>query len=59
MTRISSLILATGLAILPIGAFAQQTATPMAQPTASAAQMNKTDAKTPATGVKTTEPLAG
>jgi hypothetical protein len=52
MNRISSLILTTGLAILPIGAFAQQTATPapMTKPAATAAQT----AKTPAPGVKPT-----
>jgi hypothetical protein len=47
MTRISSLLLATGLAILPIGAFAQQNTTPAAP----AAQVTKTDVKAP--GVKT------
>ena len=52
MTRISSLLLATGLAILPAGAFAQQNATPsttqMAQPATTAAQTTKSDVKTPA-----------
>ena len=33
MTRISGLLVATGLAILPIAAFAQQTAAPAATPT--------------------------
>jgi hypothetical protein len=61
MTRISSLLLATSLAILPIGAFAQQNATPgntpgntpMAQPTAPAAQTTQTGANTLASGAKT------
>lgn len=48
MTRISGLLLATGLAILPIAAFAQQTATPAAtpteQPATPAAQPTKTTA---------------
>jgi hypothetical protein len=52
MTRISGLLLATGLAILPIGAFAQQTAAPAAAPTAQpaapAAQAPSTDTKAPA-----------
>jgi hypothetical protein len=37
MTRISSLILATGLAILPLSAFAQPTTAPSATPTAQPA----------------------
>jgi hypothetical protein len=51
MIRISSLLLATGLAILPIGAFAQQAATPapMGQPATTSAQTTKA----PAPGVKT------
>jgi hypothetical protein len=56
MTRISSLLLATGLAIMPVGAFAQQNAspaaTPMAQAAPSTAQATKADTKTPS-------PLAG
>lgn len=64
MSRFSSLFLASGLAILPIGAFAQQAATPgvapMAQPAPSTSQMSKSDVKTSTapdvktTGVKTT-----
>jgi hypothetical protein len=50
MTRISSLLIASTLAILPISAFAQQTATP-AKTTEPAGVMTTT--KTPATGVKT------
>jgi hypothetical protein len=57
MTRLSSLLLATSLAILPIGAFAQQTvapaSTPVTQPTAPAAQTTKTGANTPAASSKT------
>jgi hypothetical protein len=54
MTRISSLLFATSLAILPIGAFAQATPpnTPTQPPSASAAPM-KTDAKTPTASKKT------
>ncbi|HEY0184008.1 MAG TPA: hypothetical protein VGC09_14465 [Rhodopila sp.] len=50
MTRISNLLLATGLVILPVGAFAQQSATPAApvtaQPTGSAAHVTTSNAKT-------------
>lgn len=56
MKRISSLLVATGLAILPVAAFAQQNVAP-AQPLAPATQMNSTDAKAPAPGVKTTMPM--
>jgi len=51
MIRISSLLLATGLAILPMAAFAQPAATPapMGQPATTSPQMTKA----PAPGVKT------
>jgi hypothetical protein len=49
MTRISSLLIASTLAILPLSAFAQQAAK-TAEPTTAAA---KPEVKTPATGVKT------
>jgi hypothetical protein len=52
MTRISGLLVATGLAILPIGAFAQQTAAPAAtpteQPATQAAPATSTATKAPA-----------
>jgi hypothetical protein len=48
MTSISSLFLATSLVILPVAAFAQQTAAPTGQ---NATQVTKTDAK--ASGIKT------
>jgi len=56
MTRISSLLLATGLAILPIGAFAQSNVAPNAAPTAAPAPMAQPAApsKTPANSAKTT-----
>jgi hypothetical protein len=51
MTRISGLLVATGLAILPIAAFAQQTAapagTPTEQPSAQAAPATSTETKAP------------
>jgi hypothetical protein len=51
MTRISGLLVATGLAILPIGAFAQQTAAPAAtpteQPATQAAPATTTETKAP------------
>jgi hypothetical protein len=56
MSRISSLLLVTGLSILPVVAFAQQNATPV-QPAAPASQPAATPApmsKAPAPGVKTT-----
>jgi hypothetical protein len=51
MTRISSLVLATGLAILPIGAFAQPNAAPVIAPMAQSAPQAS---KTPSNTVKTT-----
>ena len=51
MSRISSLLVATGIAILPAAGFAQQTATP-AQP-APSAPMNSTETKAPTAGAKT------
>jgi len=52
MTRISSLLIASTLAILPLSAFAQQTAK-TAEPTAMTTTAAKPEVKTPATGVKT------
>jgi hypothetical protein len=53
MTRISGLLLATGLAILPIAAFAQQTAAPDATPTAQAPAAPATSTGTKAPAAKT------
>jgi hypothetical protein len=59
MTRLSNLLLVTGIAILPIGAFAQQSTMPVTTPTAQLATITapsaKTDAKSPVAGVKTVE----
>ncbi len=51
MARLLNLFLATGLAILPISAFAQQSTT-SAQPNAVAAQGTGTDAKAPVSDSK-------
>jgi hypothetical protein len=53
MKRISGLLLATGLAIMPIAAFAQQTAAPAATPAAQAPAAPATSTGTKAPAAKT------
>jgi hypothetical protein len=62
MTRVSSLLLATGLAILPIGAFAQSTAAPtttpapMGQATAASPDTTKAPASKKVVSAKVSKP---